>query len=86
MLAAAFVFRQRLITQTEAADRKINLAEVQTQSIIIMALLEGAGLMGIVVYFLHGHQQVLYAVLAYIAVSAVLFFPRREWFKASPPM
>lgn len=85
MLAVAFGFRQRIASQAESAsNRTIAPADVQNQTIIMLALLESAGLMGVVVYFLYGHPQVLYAVLAYIVVAALLFFPRREWFNVSP--
>lgn len=87
MLAVAFVFKQRIVTQAESSlNRTVAPADVQNQAIIMLALLESAGLMGIVVYFLDGHPQVLYAVLAYIVISAVLFFPRRDWFNVSPPV
>jgi F0F1-type ATP synthase membrane subunit c/vacuolar-type H+-ATPase subunit K len=87
MLAVAFGFRQRIVTQAErTVNRTVAPADVQNQTIIMLALLESAGLMGIVVYFLYGHPQILYAVLAYILVSALLFFPRREWFNVSPPV
>jgi ABC-type xylose transport system permease subunit len=87
MLAVAFVLRQRIVAQAETrSNRTVAPADVQNQAIIMLALLESAGLMGIVVYFLYGHSQILYAVLAYIVVSALLFFPRREWFNVFPPV
>ena len=48
----------------------------------MFALIEGAGLLGIVNYFLHGHSPMLLAALAFLAFSIALFFPRREWFDA----
>jgi hypothetical protein len=46
------------------------------------ALLEGGGLLGLVIYYLTGSQQVLIAALAYIVLCAVVFFPRKVWFDA----
>jgi hypothetical protein len=57
-------------------------ATLQTRIITMWALLEGAGLFGLVVYFLYGLPVVLYAALTYIAVTGLFFFPRREWFEA----
>ncbi len=58
-------------------------AALQSKIVLMWALLEGAGLMGLVVYFLFGVPQVLSAVLGYIAVAAIIFFPRRDWFGRS---
>ena len=63
-----------------ARERKDTPGTVQTRVITMWALLEGAGLFGLVVYFLFGRPIVLYAALTYIAVVGLLFFPRRKWF------
>jgi hypothetical protein len=86
VLAMGFVMRQRIVADAEqqglvsaSADRT-DPAQVQTRVITTLAMLESAGLLGIAVYFIQGHPQVLYAAVGYIVIAAIFFFPRREWF------
>lgn len=78
---AAFFTRNRLASVDPHAE--VNVAAVQTSVIVMWALLEGPGLLGIVLYFLNGNPNVLYAALGYVLASAIFFFPRREWFGAT---
>jgi hypothetical protein len=86
VLALGFMMRQRILADVEqrglvtaSADRS-DPAQVQNRVITTLAMLESAGLVGIAVYFIQGHPQVLYAALGYIVIAAIIFFPRREWF------
>ncbi len=88
-LPIAFFLRQRLSNlgaTSEAAEDirtgKLTFAIAQTQTIIMFALLEGAGLLGLVNYFLNHQPQILAVTLAYIITAALIFFPRRSWFDA----
>jgi hypothetical protein len=56
--------------------------QVQSQIIIMWALLESGGLLGLVIFFLSGALPILLAALGYIVLCAVVFFPRRVWFDA----
>ena len=82
----ASYFRQQL--QRRGVDRRgvktdVSPATVQTRVITMWALVEGACLMGLVVYFVYGVTQLFSATLGYVAVAAIIFFPRREWFGLS---
>jgi hypothetical protein len=69
-------------TMEKIRNRQITPLQVQTQIIIMWALLESGGLLGLVVYFLTGALPILLASLGYIVLCAVVFFPRRVWFDA----
>ena len=77
-IGAALFLRGRLANVDPHAQ--VNPPQVQTQIIIMWALLEGPGLLGIVIYFLEGNSNMLYAALGFVIASAIFFFPRREWF------
>jgi hypothetical protein len=86
-LPIAFMLRQRLSGLRDSPSAaldirsgKITMATVLPQAVIMFALLEGGGLLGLVNYFLHPHPTLLLATLAYIIVTSVIFFPRRAWF------
>lgn len=63
-----------------ATSPKNSPAARQGRIIIMWALIEGACLMGLVIYFVYGVTQLFSAVLGYILVAAFIFFPRRSWF------
>lgn len=81
-LAGANLVRTRLVAASELAERPPDEA-VQTQVIMMWALIEAGGLLGIVLHLFTGNAGVLYAVVGYIVVCALFFFPRRQWFKGS---
>src|SRR5688572_31045843 len=65
-LPVAFLLRQRLstigdstVSQQDIRTGKINFAVAQTQTIIMFALLEAGGLLGLVNYFLNPHPRLL---------------------------
>jgi hypothetical protein len=83
----AFYFRQlvsgardRPAAMQRVREGKVKPTNVQSMIVIMWALLEGAGLMGLAVSFVLGGPQILYATLGYIALTVPIFFPRREWF------
>ena len=87
-LPVAFLLRQRLATMGETTvslqdirTGKLNFGTAQTQTIIMFALLEGGGLLGLVNYFLNPHPRLLIGSLIYILFCALVFFPRRGWFE-----
>ena len=61
---------------------QITPLQVQSQVVIMWALLEAGGLLGLVIYFLTGALPILLASLGYVVLCAVVFFPRRVWFDA----
>lgn len=86
-LPFAFVLRQRLANIGGTAENlqdirtgTLNFGTAQSQTIVMFALLEGSGLLGLVNYFLNPHPQLLIATLAMVIACAVIFFPRRSWF------
>ena len=86
-LPVAFLLRQRLATMGETPvslqdirTGKLNFGTAQTQTIIMFALLEAGGLLGLVNYFLNPHSRLLIWSLMYILLCALVFFPRRAWF------
>ena len=86
---AALFFRQRLVALGVSAKGQqlirsgsFTPAHMQSQIIVMFALVEGAGLLGIVNYLLHGYRVMLVAVLVYIILASAVLFPRREWFDA----
>jgi hypothetical protein len=88
-LPFALYLRQRLAnlgsTATNLQDIRtgtLNFGIAQSQTIVMFALLEGSGLLGLVNYFLNPHPQLLTATLAVVIACAVIFFPRRSWFDA----
>ena len=78
-LTGANIVRQRLANARDSGAALTGSTAI-TQSGMMWALLEAGGLMGVVLYLLSGRTQVLYGVLAFIIVSALLFFPRRDWY------
>ena len=87
-LPVAFLLRQRLATMGETPvslqdirTGKLNFGTAQTQTIIMFALLEAGGLLGLVNYFLNPHARLLIWSLIYILFCALVFFPRRAWFQ-----
>ena len=85
----AFFLQQRIgaIAGSPANLEKIRAgqltpAQVQSQIVVMWALLEAPGLLGIVIFLLSGALPVLLAALGYIVLCAVVFFPRRVWFEA----
>ncbi|MGH7469521.1 MAG: hypothetical protein ACRENP_16340 [Longimicrobiales bacterium] len=85
----AFYFRQlisgardRPAALQRVREGKVKPANLQTMIVIMWALLEGAGLMGLAVAFVLGGAQILYVTIGYIAATGFVFFPRREWFDA----
>ena len=87
-LPVAFLLRQRLATMGETTvslqdirTGKLNFATAQTQTIIMFAVLEAGGLLGLANYFLNPRPQLLIWSLIYILFAALVFFPRRGWFE-----
>jgi hypothetical protein len=82
----ALLIRQKLVGLGDSAeglqairDGKTTMANAQTWVIVMFALLEGAGLLGLLNYFVNPYPQLLVAVLVYIIACAIIFFPRRDW-------
>jgi hypothetical protein len=84
----ALVMQQRIGALGSASNLEkirsgqITPLQVQSQIVVMWALLEAGGLLGLVIYFLTGALPILLASLAYIVLCAVVFFPRRVWFDA----
>ena len=84
----ALVMQQRIGALGSASNLEkirsgqITPLQVQSQIVIMWALLEAYTLLGLVIYFLTGALPILLASLAYVVLCAVVFFPRRVWFDA----
>ena len=84
----ALVMQQRIGSLGKAQNLErirsgqITPLQVQSQIVIMWALLESGGLLGLVIYFLTGALPILLASLGYIVLCTVVFFPRRVWFDA----
>ena len=83
-LAGANMVRQRLSAAADSPTERLPDATVQTQVVMMWALVEAGGLLGIVLHLLTGKAEVLYSALGYIFVCAVFFFPRKHWFSGTP--
>jgi hypothetical protein len=91
-VSVAIYLRQRLATmgdtlvsQQDIRTGKLNFGVAQSQTIIMFAMLEAGGLLGLVNYFLNPHPRLLMWTLLYIAFVTVFFFPRRAWFDPLQP-
>jgi hypothetical protein len=82
-LGAIFVWRWRVAPvierPTQEGEWRARAATLQTGVILTWALLEGAALVGEVVYFLTGHGLAGVLGVALIWVGIGLTWPKREW-------
>ena len=87
-LAVAFTLRGQVtdLDRPEKRERirtgEITLATVQTRILIMFAVLEGAGLLGITNYLVNGQAHVLLGAIGFLALTTAAFFPKRDWFDA----
>lgn len=63
-------------------ERRAAAGEIQTNVVIVWALIEGASLFAVVVYFLYGSVLAGLLGVALIWGALASTWPRREWFDA----
>ncbi|MBW3552396.1 MAG: hypothetical protein KY466_02735 [Gemmatimonadetes bacterium] len=88
LIAAMLVWRTRITPRLESPrgprkDEPGRQAALQSALIVVWALLEGAALFGVVVYFLYGATFPLAGGLLLVWLGIGLTFPRSEWFPRS---
>lgn len=86
-LAAALHFRRksRAIHESArstgaAAPSGEAVAQIQTNMIISWAILEGAAIVGAVLFLIAGPMEILYTAAVIYVIGLVLTAPRREWY------
>lgn len=86
VVAAIVLWRARVspLIERPSPDRERRAAggEIQTNVVIVWALIEGASLFAVVVYFLYGAALAGLLGVALIWAALAATWPRREWFDA----
>lgn len=87
VVAAIVLWRARVspLIERPSPDRERRAApgEIQTNVVMVWALIEGAALFAVVVYFLYGSALAGLLGVALIWAALAATWPRREWFDAS---